>query len=105
MLKTNYIAEIYEAYSWLFENKVGKLPKLQVQLPLQLGAKPMYIKLWIVPHALVEKIEFELEFLEEAKIIAHIENTEWGIPIDPILKPDGYVRICADYKITVNSQL
>ncbi|CAI6368041.1 unnamed protein product [Macrosiphum euphorbiae] len=104
-LKNNYTAEIYELYSELFESKIGKLPKLQAQLPLQPGSKPIYIKPRIVPYALVEKIEGEIKSLEEAKIIERIENTEWGTSIVPILKPDGNVRICADYKITVNSQL
>lgn len=104
-LKIKYTAEIYKLYSELFESKIGKLPKLQAQLPLQPGSKPVYIKPRIVPYALVEKIECEIKSLEEAKIIERIENTEWGTPIVPILKPDGNVRICADYKITVNSQL
>lgn len=106
-LKNNYTAEIYEQYSELFERKIGKLPKLQAQLPLQPESKPIFIKPRIVPYALVEKIEGEIKSLKEAKIIERIENTEWGIPIVPILKPDGNVRICADYKkkSTVNSQL
>jgi len=103
-LKNNYTAEIYELYSELFKSKIGKLPKLQAQLPLQPGSKPVYIKPRIVPYALVEKIEGGIKSLEEANI-ERIENTEWGTPIVPILKPDGNVRICADYKITVNSQL
>lgn len=42
----------------------------------------------------------EIKSLEEAKIIERIKNTEWGTPIVPILKPDGNVRICTDYKIS-----
>jgi len=85
----------------LFENKIGKLPKLQAQNPLQLGSIPVCIKPRIVPYALVDKIECEIKSLEEAKIIERIENTEWGTPIVPIMKPDGNIRIYTDYKITV----
>jgi hypothetical protein len=47
----------------------------------------------------------ELERLETAGIITKTENSEWGTPIVPVMKPNGEVRICADYKVTVNRQI
>ena len=34
-----------------------------------------------------------------------VEFSDWATPIVPVLKPDGSVHICGDYKITINSAL
>ena len=34
-----------------------------------------------------------------------VEFSAWATPIVPVLKPDGSVHICGDYKITINSAL
>ena len=34
--------------------------------------------------------------------IRHIEFAHWAAPIVPIVKADGSIKICGDYKLTVN---
>ena len=51
------------------------------------------------------KVEKELEKLEQDSIISKIEMSDWTSRIVPVLKKDGSVRICSDFKVTVNQVL
>ena len=49
-----------------------------------------------------DRVEAELERLQEQGIIEPVQFSEWAAPIVPVVKSDGSVRICGDYKVTVN---
>ena len=66
---------------------------------------PKYCKASIPPYAMREKIENELGRLESNDIIKKVEHSDWATLIVPVLKKDGSVRICGDYKITVNKEI
>jgi hypothetical protein len=51
------------------------------------------------------KVEKELEKLERVGSISKIEMNDWASPIVPVLKKDGSVRTCGDFKVTVNQVL
>lgn len=47
-------------------------------------------------------VEKELERLQLQGIIEPVKFSDWAAPIVPVLKKDGGIRICGDYKLTVN---
>ncbi|KAK3753660.1 hypothetical protein RRG08_067156 [Elysia crispata] len=63
-----------------------------------------YCKARVPPYAMREKMENELGRLESNDIIKKVEHSDWATPIVPVLKKDDSVRICGDYKITVNME-
>ena len=65
-------------------------------------ATPIFHKARPVPYALREKIERDLERLEKAGTIEPVQYSEWATPVVPVMKSDGTVRVCGDYKLTVN---
>ncbi|XP_037978548.2 uncharacterized protein K02A2.6-like isoform X1 [Plutella xylostella] len=52
-----------------------------------------------------DKVKNEISRLLENDRITPVEYSQWGTPVVPILKPDGSVRLCGDYKVTLNPHL
>ena len=75
---------------------------IEAKLHIASEAKPRFCNARQVPHALREKVENELNRLENSGIIEPAQFSEWATPIVLVLKPDGSVRVCGDYKLTVN---
>ena len=55
-----------------------------------------------VPFSLQQKVEDELVGLEKEDIIQVRLFVDWAAPIVPVVKSNGSVRICGDYKVTAN---
>ena len=77
----------------------------KVKLHVHSGASPKFCKARVVPYALRESIENELERLEHLKVIEKVNHSEWAAPVVAVLEPDGNIRLCGDYKITINPVL
>ena len=48
------------------------------------------------------KVDKELERLESIGVREKMQFADWEAPIILVLKDDGSVRICSDYKMTIN---
>ena len=94
--------DIVSQYPNLFDNTtVGKLKGIQVSLRVK-EANPVFIKPRVVPFAIRSKYEEALEKLVAEDIIEKVEHSEWASPTVPIVKPNGDLRICGDYSVTIN---
>ena len=54
------------------------------------------------PFAINKKVEEELDRLRQLGVIRHVQFSHWVPSRVPVMKLDGRVRICGDYKITIN---
>ena len=55
-----------------------------------------------MPFSLKPLVEDELKKLEGEGIISPVQYSKWAAPIVPLVKSNGRVRICGDFKVTVN---
>ena len=60
---------------------------------------------WCIPYALRNAIEDELDRLEREGILEKVTHSEWATPVVAVPKPDGKVRLCGDFKVTVNQAM
>ena len=93
---------VLDKYPDVFKDDLGTVKGLKAKIHVDPKATPLYHKARSVPLALREKIETELDRLQAQGIIEPVQFSEWAAPIVPVIKSDGSVRICGDYKVTVN---
>lgn len=89
-------------FSEVFKPGLGKFTGAKVHLEVKQGTKPIFCKPRPVPLAWKPIVEQKFNEFCDAGMMEPVENAEWGTPIVPIIKPDGDLRICGDFKVTVN---
>ena len=97
------LQEVLGQHELVFSEGLGKIKGVQASLHVNPEAQPRFYKPRPVPYALRKKVEKELDQLEEEGVILPVQHSEWAAPIVPVLKPNGTVRICGDYKLTANT--
>lgn len=104
--KAPKLEKLLEEYnSTVFDTNLGEIPKVRGHLTLKENTQPIFIKPRRIPYALRAKVDEEIDRLEKQGIITKIDHSEWGTPVVPIVKPNGSIRLCADYKVTLNKAI
>ena len=89
----------------LCDGQFGLLKGIKAHVELVEGAKPVYAKPYRVPYALRAKVELELGKVEKAGVITPVTSSEWPTGVVVVPKKNGAIRLCGNYKTTVNPQL
>ena len=93
------LEEILQKHAPLFGKGLRAIQRTKARIHVDPTATPMFHKARPVPYALREKIEQDLERLQKAGTIEPVQYSEWATPIVPVMKNDGTVRVCGDYKL------
>eukprot|EP00079_Xenopus_tropicalis_P035744 XP_017949515.1 PREDICTED: uncharacterized protein K02A2.6-like [Xenopus tropicalis] len=91
--------------SEVFKDGMGTLKHIKANICLEENAQPKFHKARPVPYSIRPKVEAELDRLEQNGVISKVSWSDWGTPIVPIIKRDGSVRICGDFKVSINPVL
>ena len=81
---------------------MGTLKGHKADLKVEEGCQPSFHKPRQVSFALRPKVETELTRLEKDGILSKVEYSDWATPVAPVVKLNGSVRVCGDFKVSVN---
>lgn len=101
----NDVKKVLDKNPELFDGQLGTLKGVKIHLDLKKDAKPVFRKPHAIPFAFKNQVESELKRLEKEGVIEKINTSDWGTPLVPTLKSNGQIRICGNYKVTVNPVL
>lgn len=100
---TQVTADVFAEFPDVFSSDLGLIKGPPAHLQLKEGATPKFCKARSIPFALRDKVSEELDRLVALGVLSPVPHSEWATPIVPVLKKDGTVRICGDFKVTLNS--
>jgi len=93
---------IMHEFPSLFTPELGKFTGPPVNIPVQDNAQPIFKKARMVPLALRERVDKELQRLVDQDILEPVRYSNWATPVVVVNKANGDLRLCGDYKVTVN---
>ena len=70
--------------------------RIMLKLEVDPSVTPRFHKARSIQFALKEKVERELQKLEDQGIISPVTHSDWAAPIVPVVKQNSNVRICGD---------
>ncbi|KAK3890347.1 hypothetical protein Pcinc_005725 [Petrolisthes cinctipes] len=99
------LSKLLEKHKTIFEGDQGTVKEVTASLLLKEGANPKFCPPRQIPFTSKPLVEQEIQRLVDNQFFEKVTYSDWGTPIVPVVKPDGSIRLCGDYKVTVNPQL
>ena len=96
---------LLNVYKDLFKPELGHCVTTTANLCLHEGAQPKFCKPRRLPFALKVVAGDELDRLERQGVIEKVTHSVWATPVVIVRKPGGKVRVCGDFKVTINPLL
>lgn len=99
------ITPLMEEFPELFKEKLGEYKGPKVSLHVRADAVPRYFKARPVPFPLKQQVNEELKRMIEDGVLTPLKYSKWATPIRVVKKDDNSLRICGDYRATVNAAI
>ena len=104
MVTTN-LDSLLQRYHSLFKDELGTMVGVTAKLNVKPNATPKFCRARATPYALRDVIEKDINRLQKLGVLEKVQYSDWATPVVPVPKPDGSVRLCGDFKITINPML
>ncbi|XP_022833967.1 uncharacterized protein K02A2.6-like [Spodoptera litura] len=95
-------SDLLKKFPELFKDALGEYKGPEVSLHLRTDATPRFLKARPVPFPLRKQVEEQLTQMINDGILTPVRYSKWATPLRIVKKDDGSLRICGDYRSTVN---
>ena len=96
--------DILKRYDSLFQNAVGEIKGFEAKIEMK-AENPKVFKARPVPYSLQKPVGEEIERLEKAGVLKKVDRSDYASPQVVVPKKDGGIRLCGDYKVSINSDM
>lgn len=100
------INKLLAKYKELFNGEIGSIKGHFVKIHIDQNVTPKVFRPRPVPIALQDQVSSELDRLIREDVLEAVQPTdtqiEWATPVVIALKSNGSVRICGDFRVTIN---
>lgn len=94
--------EMLRKHNEVFKQGLGTYRGDPVTIHLKENATPRFLKARPVPFAIKDRVEKEIDRLVAERVLKPVSFSQWATPVVPIVKKSGDIRLCGDYRSTVN---
>ena len=102
---TRAVEAVLDIYQDVFTDRLGTIYPFKAMWFVFKDAKPRFHRAQTVPFVLKSHIEEALDQLEADGVLEKDTHSDWTASIVTVPKRDGSIRVCRDYKVTVNPVL
>ncbi|XP_050233029.1 uncharacterized protein LOC126681530 [Mercurialis annua] len=93
------LVEFRDCFAWSYDEMPGLDPDIaEHKLPLKSGFRPFRQPPRRMSREVDTLIQDEIKRLEDAKFIREAQYTEWLSNIVPVMKKNGKLRVCVDFR-------
>ena len=97
------IQKVLDAHAQVFDDsEAGCLKGPPVKLVVNSNSQPKFYRPRSLPLLWKPLVEEELSNLQQKGIISPVQFSPWAAPLVPVLKKNGKMRLCGDFKLTIN---
>lgn len=75
------LPDILQEFPDIFGQPKGHIKKFKAKIVLKDDAKPKFMKPRPIPYAVQEKVDNELDLMEEAGVIEKVDHSDWASPL------------------------
>jgi hypothetical protein len=105
VVESPLLSQLLGEFEDVFADSLGVYNGPPVELTLKEGVVPKFYRARPVPMALRAAVESEINKGVKDGIYRPIEFSQWATPLVVVAKKGGKVRLCGDYRSTVNASI